>query len=1018
VAVAVQDPPEPQQQPPQSQPVKQLLKAAAAGEAAKTAAGAAIVAPAVAVTLPARAAVGVVKVPAEAFVHGVKIAVILKVLRKLLRWHTTDSADWLTKELTRQFPDADPAVIRAAVENEMKLERLFQQKALKRVTAALQTAGQLPTIEQQQARVQAILKLEQHYADLREKVMLERAKTHIQNAGIKAISPTGARWNLGPAKNHTAGCVALAGKNWPWSVLDAIQPPLHPGCPCYLTPLGPNDQVPQAGDALNAAKAALALEEAIRAVADPGEIEAFLDGLEIRPSVARAISQLQGIGYVEEAGWKGWLHPRGRGGEWIEKAGGSLFDFGKHDGPKPPHVAPKPYVPKPDPHMPELSDGSTVVSGAKAVADTVIGGDKPEPAKQKAIPDFGHIPLTLQLPPKFGSDSIQARGGGDDYLVKDHGGDRTRVSSELLANGIYRELGIATPTMGHVKTAPEPDFAQRPDDLVDEPPIDAAPHARISTGVVLREPDGRVTLIEPRNHYGGYIHTFPKGGVEANLTPQQNAHKELWEETGLHAHITGVVGDFKGDTGTSRFYLGVRTGGEPTPSDETQAIKTVTPDEAAKMLNKKRDQEVLKALLEQPIPTGEFPDQFPPEQPGSALAFKAVGGKTRNVTEPSQALGNGYMADALLANRDFLGKNGANVRWANDNTPVRVNMASTLGYGHSEKRDFGDVPEEVWKMRYRGQAAGTIPQDEDALREQASHIARTLTDKKIEDLTKAAAYPDKTDREQIAAALKARVGWMRRFADGEESLPTPATGAEARALFADAQNELEVYPEEAQALDDYGTAAGRTLDEHLRSGKDFADTERQIVKRLDAVLDATNAPTDSHVFLGADAAPSSDMVGKAFSMKSYIRAHTNLNHAAGNTRVRLMVPGGSRMLHLDDAAKGEPDMLLPRDQRMQITGLAPGPDGKQQLDAILLPYSKPRSLPSAYKPKPYKSGYTAPAATGQKVLWAKGDRVLINGNKATVTGVPGGPMVNVKLDSGKGYTVPHGSLTPLKDNKT
>ncbi|HEY2201307.1 MAG TPA: hypothetical protein VGH56_05435, partial [Solirubrobacteraceae bacterium] len=422
--MAVQDPEQPQQ-PPQSQPVKQLLKAAAAGQAAKTAAGAAIVAPAVAVTLPARAAVGVVKVPAEAFVHGVKIAVILKVLRKLLRWHTTDSTDWLTKELMRLFPDADPAVIRAAVENEMKLERLFQQKAVKRVTAALQTAGELPTLEQQQQKVQAILKLEQHYAGLREKVMMERAKAHVENAQVKARSPAGARWMLGPTKNHTLGCLALAGKSWPWSVLDAIQPPLHPGCLCSLVPLGPSDPPPPpAGDALNAAKAALALEEAIRDVADPGEIEAFLDGQDVRPSVAQAIRELQ------EISWKGFLHPRGRGGEWIDKGGetfkegGSLFDFGKHEGPKPPHVAPKPHVPK-ETFMPDLSPGSTVVGGPKKIADTVLGGDKPTPAKQKAIPDFGHIPLKLQLPPAFGSDSIKARGLGDDYIVKNHSGDRT-----------------------------------------------------------------------------------------------------------------------------------------------------------------------------------------------------------------------------------------------------------------------------------------------------------------------------------------------------------------------------------------------------------------------------------------------------------------------------------------------------------------------------------------------------------------------------------------------------------------
>jgi ADP-ribose pyrophosphatase YjhB (NUDIX family) len=995
--VAVSDPG--QQQPQQPQQVKQLLKAAAAGQAAKTA----VVAPAVAVTLPARAAIGAVKVPAELLVHGVKVAVILRVLHKLLRWHTTDSVDWLTRELMRLFPDADPAVIRSAVEREMKLERIFQQKALKRVQAALTAAGELPTIEQQQAKVQAILKLEAHYTQLREKTMMERAKAHIANAQTKARSPAGARWVLGPTKNHTLGCLALAGKTWPWSILDSIQPPLHPGCLCSLVPLAPGDPPPPpAGDALDMAKAAMQLEEAIRAVADPGEIEAFLDGEEVRPSIARALRQLQ------EVNWKDWLHPRGRGGEWIGKGGGSLFDFDKHEGPKPPHVADKPHVPKVDPHMPDLSPESIVVSGPKAAGDTIIGGDKPEPTSQGPIPDFGHIPLALHLPPAFGSDTIKAKGQGDDYFVKDHGGDHARVASELLSNAVYRTLGIDTPTMGHVQTPPEPDFSQRADDLPNEPPIDVNPGARISTGIILREPDGRVTVIEPRNHYGGYIHTFPKGGVEPNLTPQQNAHKELWEETGLHAHITGVVGDFKGDTGTSRFYVGVRTGGEATPSDETQAIKTVTPDEAAKMLNKPRDQEVLKALLEQPIPKGEFKDELPPEEPGSALAFKALTG-TKAKQTPTAALGDGYMADALLANRDLSG-----VRYANDNTPIRTSMASTLGYGKGsgDLHAFNDTPEEVWRMRYR---AGTIPQSEDALRQQADHIAKTLTDAKIEELTKAAPYANEEDRKLTADTLKARVAWMRRFASGEESLPQPVSGQEARTMFTDAQDGFDIYPEEQQALETYAGDAGRTLDEHLRSGKDFTSPERQTVKHLDSVLGATKTPENSYVYMGADAAPNEGMVGKAFSMKSYIRAHSDIANTVGNSRVRLLVPGGGRMLHLDEAPKGQPDMILPRDQRMQIVGLRTDPDGKKTLDAILLPHQNPRSLPSAYVP-PAQTGLSQHwSSSAPKVIFKKGDRVDVNGNKATVTGDAGKGMANVKLDSGKGYTVPFSILKRLEE---
>ena len=56
-------------------------------------------------------------------------------------------------------------------------------------------------------------------------------------------------------------------------------------------------------------------------------------------------------------------------------------------------------------------------------------------------------------------------------------------------------------------------------------------------------------LREPANHFGGYVWTFPKGRVDAGETPQQAALREVLEETGYTARITGLVpGMFEGDT--------------------------------------------------------------------------------------------------------------------------------------------------------------------------------------------------------------------------------------------------------------------------------------------------------------------------------------------------------------------------------------------------------------------------------------------------------------------------------------
>ena len=109
---------------------------------------------------------------------------------------------------------------------------------------------------------------------------------------------------------------------------------------------------------------------------------------------------------------------------------------------------------------------------------------------------------------------------------------------------------------------------------------------------------GRLTIREPANHFAGYEHSYAKGRVDPGETPQQAALRELTEETGLVGRIVGLVGDFAGQTGVTRFYVGIRTGGTEAPSDETWAVKTVSPFVALALLNVQRDKDVLYRLVE------------------------------------------------------------------------------------------------------------------------------------------------------------------------------------------------------------------------------------------------------------------------------------------------------------------------------------------------------------------------------------------------------------------------------------
>lgn len=159
-------------------------------------------------------------------------------------------------------------------------------------------------------------------------------------------------------------------------------------------------------------------------------------------------------------------------------------------------------------------------------------------------------------------------------------------------------------------TAPPKFWEHTKDKDVGEP----APLKHIDrVGIMVEEPDGRVWIVQPTNHYGDRKYTVPGGHVEKGLTDQQNALKELWEETGLQAEITGHVGDFE-DSNTKingRLYRAKRIGGAPwdakieshiiskatgQPAAESAKVSLVTKDRAAKLLHRTDDLAQMAAI--------------------------------------------------------------------------------------------------------------------------------------------------------------------------------------------------------------------------------------------------------------------------------------------------------------------------------------------------------------------------------------------------------------------------------------
>ncbi len=109
--------------------------------------------------------------------------------------------------------------------------------------------------------------------------------------------------------------------------------------------------------------------------------------------------------------------------------------------------------------------------------------------------------------------------------------------------------------------------------------------ANRSYGGVVFDPDGRVLLREPANHYDGYHWTFPKGRGEPGEHPFDTAGREVAEETGHAVEVTGhVPGRHSSGWSSNYFYL-MKSAGVTKPHDEeTASLKWATPDEARELI--------------------------------------------------------------------------------------------------------------------------------------------------------------------------------------------------------------------------------------------------------------------------------------------------------------------------------------------------------------------------------------------------------------------------------------------------
>jgi hypothetical protein len=334
-----------------------------------------------------------------------------------------------------------------------------------------------------------------------------------------------------------------------------------------------------------------------------------------------------------------------------------------------------------------------------------------------------------------------------------------------------------------------------------------------------------------------------------------------------------------------------------------------------------------------------------------AMAYPLIEGETRRWQGEDPTLGEGFVADALLANWDVVGLAQDNVLW-NEEIPIRVDQGGTLEYrAQGQMKPFGPVPTELWTMTSpKGQAFGRMRITEPSMRAQAGDAAVRLTPGRIDELVDEAPFEDEEMRERVRENLKLRVAWLDRFSQGEEDLPEPLEREDAKAEFTERDTDWETYPEEDQALADYLDPEGREeIDTHLRSGaakkKASEDTQRDVAA-LDGLLAAPETKTTDDVAawlpvpnldsLGVETAEK--LEGKWLRERSYLNPDLDFEPTPGTTVIRLIIPEGSNAIWPSALDSGVLDptpgrVILPRGTSIRLSG-AREVNGAVVIDAV------------------------------------------------------------------------------------
>lgn len=109
---------------------------------------------------------------------------------------------------------------------------------------------------------------------------------------------------------------------------------------------------------------------------------------------------------------------------------------------------------------------------------------------------------------------------------------------------------------------------------------------RKTAGGVIIDRQGRTLLRRPTGDYGGYVWTFPKGGIDPGERPAMAALREVFEETGWRCRIRAKIGVYKGSTSVVTFYLMSPISLDGEMDAETESVVWARPMQAVNLIQK------------------------------------------------------------------------------------------------------------------------------------------------------------------------------------------------------------------------------------------------------------------------------------------------------------------------------------------------------------------------------------------------------------------------------------------------